>query len=112
MLKRLSFSFVGLALVLFFCSTAYAADTFRVATYNIENYLDQPTESRPYVKSSEARAKVRESIRTLNPDVLALEEMAPPTRCLNSAHRSRPKDWIIRIGNMFRAGTRTSTWLF
>jgi len=75
MLKRLSFSFVGLALVLFFCSTAYAADTFRVATYNIENYLDQPTESRPYVKSSEARAKVRESIRTLNPDVLALEEM-------------------------------------
>jgi endonuclease/exonuclease/phosphatase family metal-dependent hydrolase len=72
--KRLSFSFVGLALALF-CSIAFGADTFRVATYNVENYLDQPTESRLHVKSAEARAKVRESIRALNPDVLALEEM-------------------------------------
>ena len=47
----------------------------RVATYNVENYLDQPTESRKQVKSEAAKAKVRESIRTLNPDVLALEEM-------------------------------------
>jgi endonuclease/exonuclease/phosphatase family metal-dependent hydrolase len=51
------------------------AGTFRVATYNVENYLDQPTESRPHLKSAEARAKVRESIRALNPDVLALEEI-------------------------------------
>jgi endonuclease/exonuclease/phosphatase family metal-dependent hydrolase len=56
-------------------STSFAAETFRVATYNVENYLDQPTESRPYVKSTEARAKIRESIRALNPDVLALEEI-------------------------------------
>ena len=53
----------------------FAAETFRVATYNVENYLDQPTESRPHVKSSEAKATIRESIRALNPDVLALEEM-------------------------------------
>ena len=51
------------------------AETFRVATYNVENYLDQPTESRPHIKSAEARAKIRESIRALQPDVLALEEM-------------------------------------
>ena len=51
------------------------AETFRVATYNVENYLDQPTESRPHVKSAGARSKVRESIRALAPDVLALEEM-------------------------------------
>jgi len=51
------------------------AGTFRVASYNVENYLDQPTESRPHVKSPEAKAKIRESIRALNPDVLALEEM-------------------------------------
>lgn len=51
------------------------AEIFRVATYNVENYLDQPTESRLRVKSAEARAKVRESIRAMNPDVLALEEM-------------------------------------
>src|ERR1017187_5102682 len=58
-----------------FCSTSFAAGTFRVATYNVENYLDQPTESRHFVKSPEAKAKIRESIRALNPDVLALEEM-------------------------------------
>jgi len=51
------------------------AGTFRVATYNVETYLDTPTESRPHVKSPAARAKVRESIRALHPDVLALEEM-------------------------------------
>jgi endonuclease/exonuclease/phosphatase family metal-dependent hydrolase len=55
-------------------STGFAG-SFRVATYNVENYLDQPTESRPHVKSPEAKAKIRESIRALNPDVLALEEM-------------------------------------
>jgi endonuclease/exonuclease/phosphatase family metal-dependent hydrolase len=58
-----------------FCTLASGADTFRVATYNVENYLDQPTESRPQPKSAAARAKVRESIHALNPDVLALEEM-------------------------------------
>jgi endonuclease/exonuclease/phosphatase family metal-dependent hydrolase len=59
----------------FLCSTAFAATTFRVATYNLENYLDQPTESRPHVKSAEAKAKIRESIRALKPDVIALEEV-------------------------------------
>jgi len=56
-------------------STSFAAEVFRVAAYNVENYLDQPTESRRFVKSAEARGKIRESIRALNPDVLALEEM-------------------------------------
>lgn len=51
------------------------ADTIRVAAYNVENYLDQPTESRSQIKSAAARAKVRESIEIINPDVIALEEM-------------------------------------
>ena len=51
------------------------AGTFRIATYNVENYLDQPTETRSHVKTPEAKAKVRESIRALHPDVLALEEV-------------------------------------
>jgi endonuclease/exonuclease/phosphatase family metal-dependent hydrolase len=72
--KRFSFPLVSLTFALF-CSVSFGADTFRVVTYNVENYLDQPTESRPHVKSVEARNKVRESIRALNPDVLALEEM-------------------------------------
>lgn len=58
----------------FSCSIGFAG-TFRVAAYNVENYLDQPTETRPHVKSAEARAKIRESIRALKPDVIALEEM-------------------------------------
>jgi len=51
------------------------AGAFRIAAYNVENYLDQPTDSRPHVKTAESRAKIRESIRAMNPDVLALEEM-------------------------------------
>jgi endonuclease/exonuclease/phosphatase family metal-dependent hydrolase len=74
MLKRLlpGRHFLALALL---CSPASGADTFRVATYNVENYLDQPTESRPQPKSDAAKAKVRECIHALNPDVLVLEEM-------------------------------------
>lgn len=52
----------------------HAAETFRVATYNVENYLEQPSGSRP-AKSEAAKAKVRESILAMRPDVLALEEI-------------------------------------
>jgi endonuclease/exonuclease/phosphatase family metal-dependent hydrolase len=65
---------ISICLVVCF-ESVLAADTFRVATYNLENYLDQPTESRTRVKSAEAKAKIRESIRTLKPDVIALQEM-------------------------------------
>jgi endonuclease/exonuclease/phosphatase family metal-dependent hydrolase len=57
------------------CSISFASGTFRIATYNVENYLDQPTETRHAVKSAEAKAKVRESIKAMNPDVIALEEI-------------------------------------
>ena len=50
------------------------AETFRVATYNLEGYLDQPTETRP-AKLAAAKAKVRECVLTLKPDVLAVQEM-------------------------------------
>jgi len=52
----------------------FAAEAFRVATYNVENYLDD-TASRCCVKSAESKAKVRECIRALHSDVLALQEM-------------------------------------
>src|SRR5690242_7710987 len=64
-----------LALFLPSGSPALAADTFRVAAFNVENYLDQPTESRPQPKSAAAKTRIRECIRALNPNVLALEEM-------------------------------------
>ena len=63
-----------LLVVLLFCAAPSWAGTFRVATYNIENYLDEPTETRP-AKTAEAKAKVCETILALKPDVLALQEM-------------------------------------
>lgn len=50
------------------------ADNFRVATYNLEGYLDVATETRN-PKPVEAKQKVRESIRAMNPDILALQEI-------------------------------------
>jgi endonuclease/exonuclease/phosphatase family metal-dependent hydrolase len=54
--------------------TAQAAQTFRVGTYNVQNYLLEPIGTRP-AKSEASRAKIRESIRALNADVLALQEV-------------------------------------
>jgi endonuclease/exonuclease/phosphatase family metal-dependent hydrolase len=65
---------VVIALALLLCSRFAGAETFRVAEYNVENYLAEATDTRS-AKTAEAKAKVRESIRALKPDVLALEEM-------------------------------------
>jgi endonuclease/exonuclease/phosphatase family metal-dependent hydrolase len=48
--------------------------TFSVATYNLENYFDQPSGNRP-AKPPESKAAVRTSIGALRPDVLALQEV-------------------------------------
>jgi endonuclease/exonuclease/phosphatase family metal-dependent hydrolase len=53
---------------------AHAAETFRVATYNLQNYLDAPLGTRP-LKSEAAKAKIRESIRATKADVIALQEV-------------------------------------
>jgi endonuclease/exonuclease/phosphatase family metal-dependent hydrolase len=60
--------------VVLFSAAGLQAETFRVATFNLENYLDEPTQSRA-AKSAEAKAQVRKSILALRPDVLALQEM-------------------------------------
>lgn len=72
-LQMREFRFLWFSFV--FAALTCGAETFRVATYNVENYLDQPTESRKHAKSAEAKAKVRESILALKPDVIALQEM-------------------------------------
>jgi len=66
-------AFAALLLLLSWASQA-GAEVFRVATYNVENYLDEPVPGR-MAKSAEARAKVRESVLAVKPDVLALQEM-------------------------------------
>ena len=59
---------------LLFSAPFAGAETFRVATYNVEGYLEDASQARR-AKSAAAKAKVRESIRALKPDVLALQEM-------------------------------------
>lgn len=71
-IKRIAFGFFA---ILLFSNSAFAAQTFTVATYNVDTYLDQPTHTRPHVKTPEAKAKVRDVICAINPDVIALEEM-------------------------------------
>src|ERR1041385_4008409 len=61
-------------LVLLLLRESVIGETFRVATYNLENYLDEPTQTR-FAKSAESRAKVRDSILELKPDVIALQEI-------------------------------------
>ena len=71
--KRLPLPEVML-LALLLCAQFTGAEPFRVATYNVESYLGEATQSRS-AKPAEAKAKIRESIRALKPDVLALQEM-------------------------------------
>ncbi|PYI81694.1 MAG: hypothetical protein DME26_19435 [Verrucomicrobia bacterium] len=63
----------ALALILWH-SAVPGADAFRVATYNLNNYLDVAAGSRP-AKSPESQARIREATRAINPDVLALQEI-------------------------------------
>lgn len=77
-MKQKFFAIFGILLL----ASSLVAETFRVATYNVENYLDQPTETRRFVKSEPAKAKIRETIRAINPDVLALEEMGSTSALL------------------------------
>src|SRR5437868_3640963 len=56
---------------------SWSAELFRVASYNLNNYLVAGSESRP-AKSTESRRQIRSNLRTLNADVLALEEMGSP----------------------------------
>ena len=55
-------------------SALSAADTFTVASYNVENYFLRPFGTRK-AKPAVSRAKVREAILKTQPDVLALQEI-------------------------------------
>lgn len=51
-----------------------AAETFTIATYNVENYIDVKTDTRE-VKPAEAKAKVVSNIVAMKPDVIGFQEM-------------------------------------
>jgi endonuclease/exonuclease/phosphatase family metal-dependent hydrolase len=73
-LRPRCFQYSSVLFALALCAPLASAETFRVATYNLEGYLDQPTETRA-AKLPAAKAKVRESILALKPDVLAIQEV-------------------------------------
>ena len=75
------------------------SETFRVATYNVENYLDE-TASRCCVKSVASKAKVRECIRALRPDVLALQEMGSVAALMELRGPCKRRVSTSRIGSM------------
>ncbi|MBA4150457.1 MAG: endonuclease/exonuclease/phosphatase family protein [Verrucomicrobia bacterium] len=70
-----SFSQASVALLFLCClSIASGQDSVRIATYNVENYLDLAGGGRK-AKPEESKAKIREMIQALNADVVALQEM-------------------------------------
>jgi endonuclease/exonuclease/phosphatase family metal-dependent hydrolase len=86
-----------LRLVLFFCLTPVAwAETnlFRLATFNVENYLDAPAGTR-HLKSPAAQAKVRDCILAIKPDVLALEEMGATNALLDLQSNLKSSGWSL-----------------
>ena len=72
---KFSFRRLSLLAIALFPALLNAQQAFRVAAYNVENYLDQPTETRRFTKSTDAKAKIRESIKAMNSDVISFEEM-------------------------------------
>ena len=65
---------VTICLLVFHALPLFAAETFRVATWNLENYLDDAAGSRP-AKSPESKAAIHQMIRAMKPDVLAVQEI-------------------------------------
>lgn len=56
---------------------AFGADSIRIGTYNVENYILESTASRQ-AKTEASKAKVAESIKALAADVLGLQELGGP----------------------------------
>ena len=86
----------------FFAPQSSAAETFRVAAYNVENYLDVPTESRHFVKAADAKAKIRETVKAINPDV-AMAQIASAFPTVEDQRkeieRASPTRLIVSVGS-------------
>ncbi|HZO85779.1 MAG TPA: endonuclease/exonuclease/phosphatase family protein, partial [Verrucomicrobiae bacterium] len=61
-------------LLCLFALCAPGAELFRVATYNVENYILRSNETRS-IKPRESRAKIREHLLAIKADVIALQEL-------------------------------------
>jgi endonuclease/exonuclease/phosphatase family metal-dependent hydrolase len=70
-----------------------AAASLTVATYNLEFYVDSPTLGVP-AKGAESKRLIREAIRQMNPDVLALEEIGSLS-AFNDLRGSLQRDGLV-----------------
>ncbi len=91
----------ALFLFLIFVAGIKAADTFTVATFNVENYFFMKFGIRP-VKPEISRAKVAEAVISIRPDVLALQEMGQREALVDLRRRLKVKglefphhEWVI-----------------
>ena len=75
---RLQKCFIAAAAVILAGPLGQAQQTFRVVTYNVENFILEPIQNRP-LKKPFAQAKIIESILAAKPDVIALQEMGKKT---------------------------------
>ena len=69
--------FRAITLLTLLALASHAAQ-FSVGTYNLELYLDAPNGTMR-AKPDTAKAKIREAIKAMNVDVLAVQEMGAPT---------------------------------
>jgi endonuclease/exonuclease/phosphatase family metal-dependent hydrolase len=74
------------AIILWWCfgvlvSAAPPTAQVTVATWNLENYHLAPAGNRP-AKSARSRAKIRECLLALKPDILAIQEIGEPAALL------------------------------
>jgi endonuclease/exonuclease/phosphatase family metal-dependent hydrolase len=69
-----------------------ATESFTVATYNLESYLDAPLGTRP-AKSVASKAKVREGLLAMRPDILALQEIGSTNALLELCASLRAEGW-------------------
>jgi endonuclease/exonuclease/phosphatase family metal-dependent hydrolase len=69
---------LGLILLSISITTSSTAETFRVATYNLNNYFLNAGDSRPQ-KSVDSQNKIHENIIALKPDIIAVQEMSDET---------------------------------
>ncbi len=97
--------FLGLLIVV----VKVAAASLTVATYNLEFYVDAPTLGVPS-KSAEAKRLIREAIRQMNPDVLALEEVGSLS-ALSELRGSLEREGVIFKGVEYVQGHDTNLHL-
>lgn len=65
-----------------------------VATYNLQNYLLEPTGTRP-LKSLAAREQLTRDVLQIRPDILAVQEIGPPAALHEFQERLRIAGWNL-----------------